>query len=416
MAPSQAKLDALPKELMVLIAEKTNLLSILNLAATNKSIRTTILTSLVFKAILTASQKDSWKSASLDLETLSHCASKDPSTWRRFAVADHLAWSHHTGGRISSHNDCTAWLPELQLVHHPSVALHLHRTLLPSSPLTPTTSASELFCRIHSALTTQFPFPARTARNINLEPPNEPISPLTPTLRALDDLIRSVRAFLYSRSRIWPYNDDAQVPYIPLPENTQIPFRPLDDAYNLPLPFARPRSSESHLIERSDWEEWFHVHSLALFSSEDFLTKGKWRGYYRHFHTTPSGEEDPMASYIPPPMYNIGFRLAGQSVADNGKEGGDRRVAVEVRAEGAYDGNGRFTLSGTIALVDRAVQFRGVKRGLGETCYWDCRLTPFGIVGFWGREDDGTPRGSVWLWKEEWTHDKEGSQAVEGGG
>jgi hypothetical protein len=56
-----------------------------------------------------------------------------------------------------------------------------------------------------------------------------------------------------------------------------------------------------------------------------------------------------------------------------------------------------FTLEGSVA-ANGDVQMR--KDYSGFNWDWRASMTPFGIVGRWGRGNN--PHGHFWLWKKEW--------------
>lgn len=394
MPTPEAKLGALPTELIVLVAEHLDLISILQLSATNKPIHTAIHKSLLFRTVLLTSYKQNWTKYTLEIEEITRLALTHPSTWHRFAIADYLATSYHSTRSKPTNTSSQTWLPALHLVQHPCVFYDLANTALPAAQ-DAMTAASTLFCRIFSVLMIPKLAPRQT---INVRDPNGRDANFATysILRALEDLVCNVRAALESRNRIWPYNADAQVPYIELPKNEELPIRSMNDTYSLPLPFANRKDSISSAKhdECSDWNHWFHAHSRAMFESDDLLTNGSWCGYYTYFR------QSSLAGHVDPPMKNIAFQIVGKTLASS-------RSEVSLQAVDAYEGSGRFKVSGTMSLVDRAVRFRARKVRAEQTWYWDCQLTPFGIVGFWGREgmysDSDDRQGTVWLWKEEWT-------------
>ncbi|KAK5112794.1 hypothetical protein LTR85_011128 [Meristemomyces frigidus] len=189
---------------------------------------------------------------------------------------------------------------------------------------------------------------------------------------------------------------------IPLPVAMQIPI-----TQDPPLPFAKSFT----------FNQWYAQHNDRLSSTADYLTEGSWCGYY-----TLLG---PNIEHVDPPMTNIKFHLipTPHSPPDE----------LSLKAEGCRDGAGSFTITGafrkhpeaTDAQNDRLksrgdeIAFTAVKQytNSGTSWQWDLRITPFGLVGFWGLlggSDRG--RGStwlvtlgmerygvVWLWKEEWT-------------
>lgn len=212
----------------------------------------------------------------------------------------------------------------------------------------------------------------------------------------------TLRSGLRTRLAAWPYNNAAVVPHVAPPVAWQIPLRPSNDSYGLPLPFSR---KAVELLGRNtssfgSWDSWYHQHSFALAHS---LTEGLWCGYYAHFGI--------QAAYLDPPMTEIRFRVKdGSSISEWDSM---EQPSVEIEALNCIDGIDSFNISGTLTVRDRQTVFMGQKQYQNHPTDWDwnCRLTPFGLVGFWGRVYEEESRvsnyGALWLWKKEWTDGKE---------
>jgi len=68
-------------------------------------------------------------------------------------------------------------------------------------------------------------------------------------------------------------------------------------------------------------------------------------------------------------------------------------------AQGAADGIGNFDLTGEINQQSGMITME--KRYNDNTSWrWTAVMTPFGIVGHWGRA--GRVGGWLWLWKASW--------------
>jgi len=128
---------------------------------------------------------------------------------------------------------------------------------------------------------------------------------------------------------------------------------------------------------------------------------GTWEGYYIRF-----GIPD-INLPIDPPMTNIKFTLdCSRSAADLTKQ---PATAAVLKASNAEYGGGNFDIEAHLTCDDADIKIAAtlaINSGQGGTWSldWDCRLTPFGIVGFWGQERQGSLQryGLVWLWKSEW--------------
>jgi len=121
-----------------------------------------------------------------------------------------------------------------------------------------------------------------------------------------------------------------------------------------------------------------------------FLTRGTWCGYYTG-GTVGSRSVDP-------PMKNIQFTQLARSL--------DSPQGAKFQADGCSDGIANFTLTCEVIWEDNVggvrLRFEKAYPSLPQAPWvWDCRLTPFGIHGFWGQPT--VRMGAVWLWKSAWT-------------
>jgi hypothetical protein len=149
---------------------------------------------------------------------------------------------------------------------------------------------------------------------------------------------------------------------MPLPSPYKIPFR---DLLGTPIPFS------SILLSG--------ISHLPVMASAAFLVSGEWVGYYNYSKV--------LAARWDPPMKEIRFTAD----PDAGP--------FALKASGT-DNVGGFTLEGT---VNESGKVKLRKTYIGQDIYWvwDASMTPFGIVGTWGRET--LPYGDFWLWKREWS-------------
>jgi hypothetical protein len=116
---------------------------------------------------------------------------------------------------------------------------------------------------------------------------------------------------------------------------------------------------------------------LSVMTSASFVQSGEWVGYYNCTLTLKWARWDP-------PMKGIRFTADPDAGPYAWKASGVDSVAT-------------FTLTGSVEPDGNVVMKKDY-----PTYYWDwnASMTPFGIVGTWGRGN--TPHGQVWLWKKEW--------------
>ncbi|KAK3700959.1 hypothetical protein LTR37_015665 [Vermiconidia calcicola] len=398
-----AKLDRLPKELIAYIACCADASGVLSLSRTCKVVRAVCYDSLIFKNILITSQQTCWPQSYLDIEAVASRAGNDPEVWARYALADQRAWElllrAHPQESSTQHMDM-AWLPELSVVRHPYAQGPRWESPL-RDPLDP--RPNQLFCVVMAILASTHDLQKVSHELLRYQDRFSRRDDSTASfLWALGTIVLGVRLALKMRLNAWPYNHDAVVPHIDLPEASQIPLRPLNDRYSLPAPFSR-RAVE--LLGRStssfgSWDSWYDLHSYEAFRSRSFLSDGSWCGYYTHFYLSTAG--------LDPPMMEIKFKVSSRAV------GNQAPVAIEdvdLLALDCVDGLGHFDIHGVMSYRNRALEFQGRKQytagGQVGGWDWDCRLTPFGLVGYWGSvlSTNGqlSRRGIVWLWKKEWT-------------
>ncbi|KAI5369340.1 hypothetical protein Slin15195_G002160 [Septoria linicola] len=399
-----ANFESLPKELIAHIATSSDAYSCLQLASTCCTIRAACYDTLVFKEIIKNSQQYQWHKNSLDLTVIEHRCNKNVSAWARYAVADELTirfaqeqqatlapevekqtsslwnipWSFwapqaRAGG---SKEVAMLWLPELFIEQHPFMLDGFWRVYLDSPP--PTLTAKHLFCLVTAVL-------AAPGQMLGLERVlgqgrgRRLLSgdTMADYLWGLCWTILQIRSGVSNRLSVWPFNDSARVPHIPHPAVEQIHMQPLSNDYELPLPFS------------NNFDQWFSKHIDAMAAGE-YLTSGKWQGYYIHF-----GSFTIAARQVDPPMKEIRF-------APDDPASSDVKDGLPLIASNCHDGIDTFTIRGTFSKQDDGVVFDGKKRYTHGTVWdWKLRLTPFGLVGYWGtiREQRLHRSGAVWLWK-----------------
>lgn len=391
-----ATLDALPKELIAHIACCSDTQSVLQLSRTCKTIRAACYDGLVFKHILLDRQHRFWNPKTLDIEAVANRAGNDPSTWARYALADEVAMEH--AGKdcpLAVPQKIVNCIPELSVVKHPLMYdecwKHFAWHHLDQKP-------NQIFCLALAILASEHDMP-QIFKNLNMqaEPYLARDDSMKGFLWALCTMALTLRSTLRTRLAAWPYNNNAHVPHIVFPKAPRIPLRPLDDSYSLPLPFSR-RAVE--LLGRSttsfsSWDSWYDQHNTAFANDLSNITEGVWCGYYVHFGV--------QAAWLDPPMTEIQIQIT-----DRPADPVDGTIAT-IEALNCRDGIDTFVINGTLSRREREIVFLGEKRYYnGQARWdWDLRLTPFGLVGYWGATPAENTRmqryGIVWLWKKEWT-------------
>lgn len=140
---------------------------------------------------------------------------------------------------------------------------------------------------------------------------------------------------------------------------------PFSSFTNFPLPFAG--------IPFKNPEGSFH----QTMTSKGFLEDGEWVGYC----------SNDLAENTYPLVTRVNFNVSDTV----------RSWVRSLKGSGEYS-FGRFTLSGKIEVWGFDVTETHVT---GATRRWGARMTPFGIIGCWGK--DGEKQGDVWFWKKTWT-------------
>jgi hypothetical protein len=163
------------------------------------------------------------------------------------------------------------------------------------------------------------------------------------------------------------YNPAASTAFLPPPSSFDIPFLSFMD---LPLPFS------------SDAAKEFGLCHLRTMTRPEFLEDGEWAGYYCYSSPTPRVID------FDAPMLGIRFVTRRSNV---------NSTTLGLSAAGV-DSIGGFSLHGEIDVESGVATMR--KQYVTGTAWdWHCVMTPFGIVGSWGRQRFG---GWFWLWKANW--------------
>ncbi|KAK5713299.1 hypothetical protein LTR17_017669 [Elasticomyces elasticus] len=389
-------IHTLLSELIAHIASYTDARTALCLTKTSRKIREASYDVLVFQAIIATSKHTSWKRGlwyrqSRYLQTIAEVADKDVSIWARYALADHKAHEQrmNTAEVYSSQGGTgtRTWLPELFVITHPTI-FNPNWVRIPLSSAD--TSVMNEFCRVLAVLASPDPASDEAFVCSFLSPAVERGTTSSAFLMVLSTIALYLRTSIGKRLAAWPYNGAANVPYIQPPQIQQIP---IVTGVRPPLPFSESR----------EWNSWYERYNEGLYTSPDYFTEGAWCGYY-------TGKGNTLRGSIDPPMIGIKFQVVPTPEY--------RPDELSLRAtdcrdgQGLFDVTGGFTHSGDDETGD--IEFTALKQyhNNGQAWLWDLKLTPFGLVGYWGSDEQqygdhgefGMARlGLVWLWKGSWT-------------
>jgi hypothetical protein len=134
-----------------------------------------------------------------------------------------------------------------------------------------------------------------------------------------------------------------------------------------------------------------HLHKMT---SPEFLC-GEWMGYYsdRRGYRGFSAHAE-----FDPPMRDIRL-VASKPLNEDVKV---RGVSAEIDLQSTgVDLHGHFTLEGQV-LENGTVNMKKTYVAAGWSWMWTGCVTPFGLVGFWGRTRGNSTGGYFWIWKQEW--------------
>ena len=163
-----------------------------------------------------------------------------------------------------------------------------------------------------------------------------------------------------------------QTDVIAVPTLTEIPLHLMME---IPLPFS-PTSNKN-----------LASCHLAKMATAEFLEDGEWAGFY----SMPQARVQSIV--FDPPMHRI--RLSATP---------DHNSSHLLHVQGTgEDGIGSFDLYGEIIPQTGQICLRKEYSGGSPVWDWVCMITPFGIVGCWGRRIHRHYGGWVWLWKVSWT-------------
>jgi len=138
---------------------------------------------------------------------------------------------------------------------------------------------------------------------------------------------------------------------------------------------------------------------LKTVTSKEFIETGEWVGYYSY---GSSLTRSPSFDF---PMEKIKLRVrsttSNESISDaDGVAAAQPSTVLHISGRGE-DNVGKFRILGDIHPDGRAPLVKTYEQGFGWN--WETKMTPWGLMGFWGAEEDGSRHGWVWLWKKEWS-------------
>ncbi|KAF2717587.1 hypothetical protein K431DRAFT_288462 [Polychaeton citri CBS 116435] len=422
-------METLPEEIISDIAAYTTATTVLSLSLTSRRIRSACLDAVVLRKVVQISQEDVWHTDSFDLEQLGSKAENNPDVWLRYAIADERA------GVLSS-RECPLelperfmrYLPDLMILKHPFMYHACWKRFMRDGL---NQSAAQLACLAIATLARKEEMP-QLSKSLRMQE-DEYLCNNTSRksyIWALCSLILYLRSSLRMRYAVWPFLNAQVIPYIEPPTALEVLSHVKDLSSSLPIPFSDAsrlaNDQPSKHTGNEEWDRWF-VTSSTKMASHDYLCDGEWNGYY----TNPVGEQAVGGRWTDPPMTGIkltptfdvpvGFTttcpLTGVPLqpltprAQHAMQQGKLRL----RAEGGVDGVETFDLTAEVHRDEAEGEMRFYARkqyrntNLGWD--WDCRLTPFGIHGFWGEWNPSSGglhrKGMIWLWKTQWTARRE---------
>ena len=147
-----------------------------------------------------------------------------------------------------------------------------------------------------------------------------------------------------------------------------------------PSPYRIPFQSLSGICIPFSGDNFVREAYLPVMTSVPFLESGEWVGYYSYSMNLHPARFDP-------PMERIQF-AADPELGSYGLQ------ASGVDSVGSFTLNGSVSENGVVEMTKTYAQ--------GFSWKWNASMTPFGIVGAWGRGN--TSHGHLWLWKREWSY------------
>jgi hypothetical protein len=381
------KLDSLPTELVQRIAIFSSCEDVLALLKVNRRLYEACSHHSVFRAILENGQsqqvEDPW-----DLTFL--VGNMSASDWARFALADARAWSWLESQKSlfpefdldrydksqkaleALHRELAHWAPQLAALHHPffdkiemyGLAHHLLYAFFEHAKDMKTIEFCVQVAVLHRGLAARRNPDESTCQIICNE-----IHGVQSDLRMREGPVIPSQITLVhvcSNCSLADYSRTLTQPILP---PSRIPFQSF---MHLPIPFSKPPLNN---LQSS---------YLPTMTSKSFLEDGEWVGYY----TVPSTPLNP--ARFDTPVHGIKFVTRPDPLGD----------AFKIKGSGK-DSHGDFELVGLIAFNGKVELRKSIRTDYRNPPQgWHGQMTPFGIVGHWGRFHRNG--GELWLFKKEW--------------
>jgi hypothetical protein len=396
MATQLSALDAIPAEIIKRIASFAPCEAVINLLKVNRRLHRICSDTFVFKAILENGNMKpcAWHTGDSFLPPMdvSLLPGKSLSDWKRLALADTRArdWFHSRGMNGTNYDDMKEWLPQMLALDHPLIAKQLE-----INHLVPLLKQGLLGSQEHNhhnhldgymietlaffAMVTILKQTSEINHESNLNSYGHEYSVERSISQALGELRQlNTSGFLSPMASFYlpsvfacalVLDCETKAVNILPPSPGKMPLWTL---MGLPMPFSAVHSLDDGF--------------LKTMTSTSFLQDGEWVGYYS------TGLVLGERVRFDPPMQGIRFRAipeASHIFPDH----------VELQADG-LDNVGRFSLSGFVQEDGTASFIKTYAAGFSWE--WDAQMTPFGIIGAWGR--NSREFGNFWIWKKEWSH------------
>lgn len=393
MAPQRLTIQDLPAEIIKRIASFAPCESAINLLKTSQRMHNVCSDELVFKAILTnGNSKCGIKAGtivSLPAMDMSLLRGESTSDWMRLALADSRArdWLKSRTVEATKYDDIKEWLPQMVALDHPLLARL--KDFHPAALLKHVLLSRQHYHSPQGDLFTILAFYTKVtilnqARILDGEAnidPNERKNTIE-SIRGAMAQLKDTEFYNFSTPMAAKYTPSVLACTLTLycldhmGRNILLPYpryMPLWAMMGLPMPFSGSHS----------FDEGF----LKMMTSTSFLQDGEWVGYYSM--GLALGSRD---IRFDPPMQGIRF----SAIPEPSDVFMDH---VELNADGV-DSIGLFSLSGFVQ-DDGTIRFTKTYAA-GFSWEWDAQMTPFGIIGEWGR--NARKFGHIWLWKREWSY------------
>lgn len=387
------RLDSLPAEIIKRIASFSPTTSVLALFLVNRRLRAVCNDVMVFRSII-SHQNNQDNQYLRDNEEGDWSPPPTTTEHARYALADLRAreWVSLPHNNILCYGEikldpamnlcceddyqkAILWAPKLASLHHPFVnSLNIFECLDKLLPTRPEVARLGLNFILTKAILAQLSTQIRrmeTFENLRIIK-----STLAKQLSSPYSLDHNPNVALIALSLFIFSEKNARSLSIPLPSPFKIPF-PADF---LPIPFSEITCQD------------FTTSHLREMTSKSYLEEGEWVGYYSY--------NSDLSYHVPfdPPMTGIHL-----TVVPTPHESEADVQTMQITAQGR-DKVGTFRLEGKISSTGE-VKCKKIY-DLGSWWWdWNATMTPFGIVGNWGRNEawDQDGQGCLWLWKMKWS-------------